>query len=201
MRDKNLTFSQFNIQLERNIRESNGFRKFLAIHVLDTPILLENLTIRLPKDFRRLRALAIVLWFFPDSLKWNILLKMSFTKFSWLNQKQQIEISVLLSSKENMLKYLFLTKRYTSFEIFGNFLGNDIRDLLISLKFIPKVSSVKRTSRRGGYQDHGSRRPPERWLPRDDFSLTEYQLQKEKKAYLQTKYIRKLLIYLERQTL
>jgi hypothetical protein len=106
--------------------------------------------------------------------------------FSQLNQKQRIEIQLLLESKEIMEIYLYETKRYTGSEIFGNILGNDLKDLLKYLKLRRNLKSKpKRVQRHRGYRDHGSRRPDHQWLPREDYSFTEYQNLKERKLKLQ----------------
>jgi hypothetical protein len=96
-----------------------------------------------------------------------------------------------------MEKFLFETQRYTSNEIFGNFLGNDAQDLFLVLKVGIRKFNPRRTIRRRGYQDHGSRKPDEKWLPQSDFSFTEYQNEKEKKQYLFTLTVQKVVKYLE----
>lgn len=183
MRDKNLTLSQFNIQLEKSLRRVPLDDWFLANHVLDSPTLLldsERYRIIYPKDFRLLRALTILQWTFPESLHWRIWLDLDSMNFSWLNKKQKLEIQVLLCSQEFCSKYLFLTTRYSGNEIFGNFLKNDMLDLLKVLKVRRKViRPPKRKVRRRGYQDHGSRRPDHKWLPRFDYSFSENQNEKE----------------------
>jgi hypothetical protein len=58
-----------------------------------------------------------------------------------------------------MEEYLYFTERYTGSEIFGNIIGNDLKDLCrkmkISWKFYPKP---RRKIRRRGPKDKGSRR-------------------------------------------
>lgn len=203
MRDKNLDFSQFNIQLEKNCRKwkNQTFHQFFENHVLDTPTLLdENLPeikISYPRSFRLMRTLCILLWYFPESSFWYILVDLKEKSFPHFNRKQRLELSILLSSKENMEKFLFETQRYTSNEIFGNFLGNDAQDLFLVLKVGIRKFNPRRTIRRRGYQDHGSRKPDEKWLPQSDFSFTEYQNEKEKKQYLFTLTVQKVVKYLE----
>jgi ligand-binding sensor protein len=64
-----------------------------------------------------------------------------------------------LNSKESMAKYLFLTERYSGAEIFGNFLGNDIKEISRTTKFFKKVQQKpRRKIRRRGPKDKGSRR-------------------------------------------
>lgn len=203
MRDKNLDFSKFNIQLEKNCQKwkNQQFHQFFENHVLDTPTLsdenLPEIRVFYPKSFRLMRTLSILLWFFPESSFWYILSDLKEKSFPHFNRKQRLEISILLSSKENMEKFLFETQRYTSNEIFGNFLGNDAQDLFLVLKAGIRKHNPRRTIRRRGYQDHGSREPDEKWLPRFDFSFTEYQNEKEKNQYLFTLTLQKVVKYLE----
>jgi hypothetical protein len=42
-------------------------------------------------------------------------------------------------------------------------------------KVRPKSSRPRRVQRHRGYRDHGQLRPPHKWLPKTDFSLTEIQ--------------------------
>lgn len=199
MRDQNLNFSSFSIQFEKELKKTLRSTQFFANRVLDTPTLgIEKLTIRYPQDFRRLRALCIALWFFPEELHWKILLDLLDKKFSQLNKKQRIEISIYLSSKENMLLYLFETRRFTSNQIFGNFLRSDLKDSLRILRICREKRKVRNTIRRRGYKDHGSRKPVDHWLPSEDFSFTEIQNRKERLTLLQQKYQIRIISYLSR---
>jgi hypothetical protein len=188
MRDKNLTLSQFNIQLEKAI-----FRGFpledqsSRSHVLDTPTRQPSteVLIKYPRDYRLLRSLAIAQWYFPESLHWRVFLDLDEMSFSQLNEKQKLEIKLLLTSKEIMETFLYETQRYSPGEIFGNILGNDLKDLQKVFKVSRKsLKSPKKKVRRRGYQDHGSKRPDHLWLPSFDSTLTELMNEKEKKSYL-----------------
>lgn len=192
MRDKNLTLKQFNIQLERKIHQGNPFdERFLTRPVFVSPtrpIDPSEVSIRYPRDFRQLRSLCILQWYVPETLHWRMFLDLKDFSFSQLNEKQRIEIQILLSSKEDMISYLYFTERYSGSEIFGNILGNDLTDLKKSMIFKRlKYKRPKRAIRRRGYKDKGSRRPDHRWLPKEDFTFTELQIEKEKRNYqLQT---------------
>lgn len=194
MRDKNLSYSQFNIQLRKTLKkELSNFNQFFRRAVVVSPTLsLESYYIRYPKDFRLLRALAIIQWYFPEEFHWRVYLDLTETSHSQLSSKQRIELSLLLSSEDNCKKFLYETKRYTSNEIFGNILKNDMQDLLRILKISRRISKVRRTQRRRGYNDKGSRKPDWKWLPESDFSLTEYQNEKERKQYQELKIIQLL---------
>lgn len=198
MRDKNLNQEQFNIQLSKTVKKalSSLASQSFANHVLDSPTLLENFSIKYPRTFRETRALCIFLWFLPEGLKFRILLDLKEKSFSHFNQKQRMEIQLLLESKEIMQIYLFETKRYSSSEIFGNFLGNDFKELMSNLKFVQKNFYLKRSQRRRGYQDHGSRRPEDRWKETSDYTLTAEQNRLEKDKNHLDKTITRLIKYL-----
>lgn len=202
MRDRNLTLNQFNIQLTKALHQSFLLDdKFLTRPVFVTPTRLSDcnqVRIVYPKEFRLLRILCISQWYFPEELHWRVFLDLKDFSFSWLNEKQKLELNVYLSSKENMEKYLFLTERYTAGEIFGNILRNDMRDLEKELKFYSvKLPRPRKAIRRRGYKDKGSRRPDHQWLPRFDLELTRIQNDKEKKTNLLQKTIHSLLLILE----
>lgn len=198
MRDKNLTLQQFNIQLSKVIE--TGFAKndnwFRRNHVSVSPTRLwsQEVQVFYPKDFRLLRTLSIIQWWLPDDLHWKVLVDLDQLNFSWLNNKQQLEIAILLSSKEICLYYLWKTKRYSGSEIFGNLLGNDFQDLFRQMKVREiKPKRPKRTIRRRGYRDHGSRKPDHKWLPDSDYTWTEYQNLRERHLELLQRTKHKLL--------
>lgn len=202
MRDRiNLPRTQFNIQFEKKLRKSITFDdKFLRRAVLDTPTLLSDDEWRLiyPRDFRLLRILCIAQWWFPEFLHWRVYLDLlEKREFSWLNRKQRVELNVYLSSKENTLKYLYWTKRYSSCEIFGNFIGQDLKSLLTSLKIKKEQKGpVQRKIRRRGYQDHGSRKPDHEWLESFDSTFTENQLKIEEERNLTHRITIRILVAL-----
>jgi hypothetical protein len=151
-----------------------------------------------PKSFRLLRALVISLWYLPDEIKWRFLLDLQEMKFTWLNSKQRLELDILIASKETCEFYLFETKRYSSNELFGNILGNDLKDLNKELKVSYRRSpKPKKLVRRRGYKDHGARRPDDRWLPKHDFSFTEEQYLLDKKSDHYKSFITRLLSFIE----
>lgn len=196
MRDKNLTLLKFNIQLSKAITSQLRDDKLLRTAVSDSPKCLSDdlVSISYPRDFAGLRALAIVQWSFPENLHWRILLDLREMQHSQLNEKQKLEISILLSSKEICYFYLYDTERYSSRELFGNILGNQLRELLKTLKIKEKVIlKPKKAQRHRGYRDKGSRRPDHQWLESYDYDFIEYQNKLEKKRYLQDKYSNKLL--------
>lgn len=204
MRDKNLTLKSFSIQLEENfLRVDQLERKSPTRQVFDTPtLLLDNseVLISYPRNFRLMRVLSIVQWYFPENLHWRVLLDLQEMGFKHFNRKQRIELNILLSSRKNCEYYLYETKRYSGNEIFGNFLRNDLKDLYREMRISKKVKKYpKRPVRRRGYKDHGARRPDDRWLPSKDFSLTEEQVRLEQETDHYTFVIARLLRYIENQ--
>jgi hypothetical protein len=95
-----------------------------------------------------------------------------------------------------MLKFLYLTQEFSSHEIFGNI----VREGLWSLRFLPvyrRNLEVRKPKRKRGYDDKGSQRPKDKWLPTFDFSFTEVQNEKEKKSDLRQTTLLRILKYLE----
>lgn len=130
-----------------------------------------------------LRGLAVISYYVPELLGWKIR-EILEEKSKKLNFKDQMRLQNLLISKESCLVYLFETQEFTSHEIFGNLLREGLKELERIKVYIPKYKLVK-TQRKRGYDDKGSLRPSDRWLPSFDYSLTELQNEIEKKRYLQ----------------
>lgn len=211
MRDRNqLSYQQFNIQLEKAVlrslfsvgTERNTFSHELSLEFRPGK-LHSGPKISYPKNFRLLRSLSIILWYFPENLHYLTFLSLENETFEWLNEKQKMEISILLSSKENMQKFLFLTERYSGNEIFGNILGNDLKEL--SKKFKVKRESYPRPKRkifRRGPKDKGSRRVTslgpdyQKDVQRDVFLQIEEEKLIRRRKLLQNK-IRYILKFLE----
>lgn len=196
MRDKNLNFIQFKQQVEDFLRKKVYLPRTLRTAVIDTPTFLEEYYFCYPRSFKEVLGLSTVLWYYPENLKWRILLDLQEKNFSQLNEKQRIQIQIFLNSKEDMLKFLYETKRYTSHEVFGNILGTAVK-VSRNLPCHRKSTLVIETKRKRGYDDKGSLRPKEKWLPDFDFSLTELQLKKEKRSDLQQRSIDHILKYFE----
>jgi hypothetical protein len=166
MRDRNLPYKQFNIQLEKNILQN--FKKFETRRITFSQELSfefrpytnhREVKISFPKEYRLLRVLSIIQWYLPENLHFLVYIQLKEQDFSWLSEKQRIEINLFLESKEDMVKYLYLTERYTGNEIFGNILGNDLKDLIKRTKiFLVKYPIPTEKVYRRGPKDKGSRR-------------------------------------------
>jgi hypothetical protein len=142
-----------------------------------------------PRNYRLLRILCIVLWYFPENNHFLARLQLEEQSFSWLSLKQRIEINLLLDSKETMINYLYLTERYSGNEIFGNFLGNDLKDLSKSLKFYQKnYPKPRRKIFRRGPKDKGSRRVFSTGPRFEDDVRRDYHLQLENEKFQRKKY-------------
>lgn len=199
MRDKNLTQPQFDIQLENLVTRITS-EWFLTRAVLDIPNFQnpDEVAILYPRDFVGLRSLSIACWYLPDKLKWRIFLDLREMSFSWLNWKQRIEILLNLERASVMRQYLYWTDRYTSRELFGNILGQQLKETLSRLRIkVRKLPKPRKRQRKRGYQDHGSRRPPHKWLPKFDSELTEIHLEQDRKLALQSKVIQTIVTSLE----
>jgi hypothetical protein len=120
----------------------------------------------------------------PEEVFWQVHLDLGEKSFEHFNQKQQLEIKILLESREICSTYLYESKRFTSNQLFGNYLGNDVQELENTLKWTwVSQHKARKKVRRRGYQDKGSRRPLTKWRPTSDWSLTEEQNVKERKRY------------------
>jgi hypothetical protein len=107
---------------------------------------------------------------------WRVHLDLMEMNFHWLNHKQRILVQILLYSEETCVNYFYRTETLTGNEIFGNILGNDLKECLRTLKiYRKKLKPVVPRVYRRGYRDKGARRPDYLWLPKSDFSFTEKQ--------------------------
>jgi hypothetical protein len=211
MRDRNLlSYQQFNIQLEERILQSfeiygtrrNSFSQEQSFEFRPDSLLEEKL-VSFPRNFRLLRVLCIILWYFPENLHFLVRIRLEEENFHFLNDKQRIELSILLSSKENMKKFLYLSDSFTGNEIFGNFLGNDLKELSKKFKISSKKNPIPRKKiYRRGPKDYGSRRvvslgPNFESDLRSDIFLQQKEELFQRKENLIHKTISRLLIYLE----
>lgn len=192
MRDKNLSFIQFEEQLRKEIERKTSLPKLLRTAVIDNPTLLEDLIILYPRKFKELLGISIYHYYYPENLRWRVLLDLKEKSYSNLNRKQRMEILIVQNSKKDMLLYLYRTRKYSSHEIFGNII-KDGSTSTRQLQVFRENTKVIRTRRKRGYDDKGSLRPKDKWLPQYDFSLTELQQEKEKETDLIIKIINRYL--------
>lgn len=189
MRDKNLDFIQFSDQIERYLKKKTYSIEILRRAVVDSPTLLsEDFQVKfLFKKLINLRGLAIISYYLPENLGWKIREYLE-ERARKLNFKDKLKLELLLTSKNNTLLYLYETQEFSSHEIFGNLLGRGLQSLN-TMKILKRKHIVKKPQRRRGYNDKGSLRSSDRWLPISDSTLTELQNEKEKKTdlYIRTK--------------
>jgi len=197
MRDKNLN-SIFNFEksMKNFIERKLTTIEILRTAVIDSPTFLTDFYLEFPRKLFQIRGLCIIVHYLPDILRYRIILDLEerIYKFSL---REQLELKILLSSKENMLKFLFLTQRYSSHEIFGNI----VNDGIISLSMIRirrKNLKIVKPIRKRGYDDKGSLRSFDRWLPSFDISFIEKQNQIEKEKYLHQKSLDRIINFLEK---
>lgn len=196
MKDVTLSPEQFNIQLERKVLQilsGSKFRQNASPGYPQTPLTLYS-KIVWPRRFKEIRALLIASWYLPEWLKWEVILHFS-VDFSYSYDfasngfQHQLEIRLLSTSKDVMIKYLLEASSLSARDLFGNVLGKDLEFALRSLNITESPSKVRRKVRRRGYQDKGTWKTPDRWTERYDFTLNELQLQREKKKlYLEFLY-------------
>lgn len=186
MRDKNLNFIQFEKSVEKFITKKSPFSKDRRTSVIDNPTLLEDYYLVIPRKFGEFRGLCILVHYIPEiALRWKLFLDLE-EKLSKFDLKKQLELKLLLSSKENMLIFLYETEKYTSHEIFGNIIEAGCKAIQF-LQIKRRNTKVIKTQRKRGYDDKGSLRPREKWLECYDISFTELQNEKEKKLKIHLK--------------
>lgn len=202
MRDMNLTYLIFKEQFEQQLnkklsKEVTENIKILRSAVIDNPTFLREFEIRLPSKFYQIRGLCLIWDHLPENLQYEIFLQLE-EKIKHFDFKKQLELKSLIDP-ETRCKFLFLTRRYSSHQIFGNLIFDSIE----SLKFIKirrKSTKVKKPQRKRGYDDKGTLRSYDiwchRWTPSFDWSLTELQNKQEKIQNLQEKHLFKLINFL-----
>lgn len=203
MKDVTLSPGQFNIQLERAVRsvlDRSEVRQMARLGNPQTPMNLHSKLIW-PRGYREIRALLIASWYLPEWLKWEVVLHYNVDFIYSLDfenggLEHSLEILLLTSSKEVMVKYLLECSPLSARDLFGNVLGSDLVRALRSISISQSPKKVKRKVRRRGYQDKGTWKPPDRWTDRYDLTLDRNQLYREKKKLilelLYTTYLSKL---------
>lgn len=202
MRDMNLTYlvfkEQFEHQLNRKLsKEFTKDIKILRSAVIDNPTFLREFEIRLPSKYYQIRGLCLIWDKLPLNLQYEIFLQLE-EKIKYFDFKKQLELKSLIDP-ETRYKFLYLTKRYTSHQIFGNLIFDSVE----SLKFIVlrrRSTKVKKPQRKRGYDDKGTLRSYDiwchRWTPSFDWSLTDLQNKQEKIRNLQKKHLFNLINFL-----
>lgn len=195
MRDKNLNYIQFTDQVEEFFRKKTHTIKILREPVVDSPTLLSDFDIKLRSNkLQELRGLAIASYFVPEILGWKIRGHLEENLYK-LNLKDQKRLFIFLHSKENSIAFLYETREFSSHEIFGNLFLAGLQALK-GLRLVPIHLKVKKPQRKRGYDDKGSLRSFDRWLPTEDYTLTEMQLEIDKTQDLHNRTLQFLEHYL-----
>lgn len=195
MRDKNQSFIQFETNIERFCQRSfakNG-HQFLTTAVAIDPTFLEGFDVRYPRKYKETFGLIVYHYYLPETLRWRVFLDLEEQSFSHFTDKQKTIIRILLSGKENMLKYLYRTETISSNELFG-IVGTSIQ---LFVKFIPRSTLIVQPKRKRGYDDKGSRRPDERWLPSHDWTFDKVQNEIDFNTQKRKQILDRILSYLE----
>lgn len=199
MRDKNLDLFNFEREVDkfvsRKLTISKSLRTAVAISPTRTDTTLQELKLNYPTKFQEIRGLIIVHYYLPEELRWKIWLDMTDRSFSEFNKKQRVELKVLLNSKESCLSYLYFSQRFTANDLFGNMIKVGL-DSLSKIEPKWKSTKVRKKVYRRGYDDQGSLRSLDKWLPDSDYLLTTLQNKKEKENYLLDKTIQRILVIL-----
>lgn len=198
MRDKNLnSIFSFSNSVKIFIERKLYSIEILRTAVVTSPTFQGDFYIVFPRKLYEIRGLCLIVHYLPDYLRYRILLDLE-EKIVHFSLKEQLELKILLSSRENALFYLFETKKYTSHEIFGNIINNGLR-ALSNIKFYRKSTKIVWPQWKRGYDDKGSLRSIDRWLPQYDYTLTEKQNKYEKEKYLHQKSLNFIIYFIEKK--
>jgi hypothetical protein len=155
--------------------------KTLRNHVIDNPNFLQDRYLfTRARSLKEKMALAIASWFLPEIV--GVLIRMDLEeKLKYLSLEDQTQLSLCLESKAECLLFLIETRLWHSRDFFGNMVPRMLKQVsFIKFKRI-KPRKVVPSQRKRGYDDHGSRVPDHKILPKSDWSLTELQNEKELK--------------------
>lgn len=188
MRDKNQTYIQFRKSVSHRLEvllDPNEIG-ILRNHVVDSPTFRDgNFTIKfLWKNLRALKGLALISYYVPENLGWYIRLEL--LEYSRkLDLENQLQLKLLLDSKDSSLTYFYDSKEISSHDFFGNILREGAK-CLKTLKIIPPNKKVKKPKRKRGYHDHGSRTPDHKWIEKnlgDEWTIIQNEIEVEKNLY------------------
>jgi len=181
MRDKNLSFIQFCSNVEDFV-----VGKFQSISILREPVIVNPTLLSedyfiVPRSYKlnELRGLAIISYYLPEFLEWKIRLFLQECVIRFCH-KDRLKLALLLINEQICLTFLYETLEFSSSEFFGSLLDNGFLALK-GLQIRRKRFKVVIPARRRGYNDMGSKRSMEKWLPTFDWSLTELQNELERR--------------------
>jgi len=166
--------------LDKSLTLDHKITESLRIHVVDSPNFLvdHHLVIKARTLLEKI-SLAIGSWYLDPEVGAIVRLDLE-DKMRFLSLEDQFLLRQMLYSKAECLIFLLETSLWHSRDFFGNIVPmilSQLRKLSWKRTFLKRV---KKPQRKRGYNDHGSKAPSHRWLPKFDWSLTEAQNEKEK---------------------
>lgn len=184
MRDSIFNKENFVEQIENFITtESQKRIETLRSHVIDSPNFLSENYLVLPYKLKSILALSFFSWWLPEEI--GVLLREEIyeKRLRRYSLEDKALIEQFLQSKYHSILFVEESNLWHSRDFFGNFLveGNKCLERLRFRRINTKVIYPKR---KRGYDDHGSRVPDSKWLPKYDYSLTELQnsIEEERKT-------------------
>lgn len=117
---------------------------------------------------REAMSLALIVNHLDPLLKFQIILELEEKCFqhSYEGQWEKVNSLIQLSSDEDKFTYLLEIEEISTRELFGNYqklVTKSLKNIIFNDR---RKQKVKRPQRKRGYNDHGSRRPEHKWLPR-----------------------------------
>lgn len=181
MRDSNFNKRDFVEQIENFLTTDSLNRiETLRNQVADNPNFLSENYLVLPYKLKSLLALGFLSWWISPEIGVILREDIREKRLKRFSLEDQVLLELILHSKEISINFVSDSNLWHTRDFFGNFLveGNKC---LERLRFRRISTMVVYPRRKRGYDDHGSRVPDSKWLPKYDFSLTELQNQIEER--------------------
>jgi len=175
MRDSNNNNFQIVVSIENFLTEEAHNRiGILRNHVADNPNFLSENYMVLPYKLRSIQGLVILSWWISEEIGVILREDIRDKRLKRFNLEDQFLIETFLMGKNKTIQVLNDSSLWHSRDFFGNILYEGNR-CLERLRFRKNRTKVIYPKRKRGYDDHGSRVPDSKWLPKYDYSLTELQ--------------------------
>lgn len=175
MRDSNNNNFQIVVSIENFLTEETHNRiGILRSHVADNPNFLSENYMVLPYKLKSILGLVILSWWIPEEIGVILREDIRDKRLKRFNLEDQFLIETFLIGKNKTIQVLNDTSLWHSRDFYGNILYEGKR-CLERLRFRKISTKVNYPKRKRGYDDHGSRVPDSKWLPKYDYSLTELQ--------------------------
>ena len=123
--------------------------------------------------------LSILSWYLPVEVGF-VLREDLFQSLFRLSLEDRSVIELLIESKAVMLLFLEQTSLWHNRDFFGNIVSQKaVERVLRILSPSSFHRKIRKSQRKRGYDDKGSKVDPHKWMPKFDFDLTELQNQIE----------------------